>query len=366
MSEKFDFSKIEDQKKFEELKPEEKHGAIEHAHGHALAIEETMAKMPIWMREGLSKYKDAGNKKSNEAINTVELKQTPEELTEINVSIEKLIPNIKARPKQEISNSDRESGREGYDFETEFAQDLPRFIGDNFERDGACQKKERIIKHGLRDQIIVDLGAGNKFGYLASIAGRAKGYIGVDKFYEQSFNKQEIKEEIKSKYPNFQKNPLVPAAWEKDDMLEFLKRLPDDSVSIFCSGLGREVFSKAQSGYLGKVEQEIKRVLHPKGFCVNNASSAIYLNSKEFECIKRLDGHAFAYVKKTKEREEELKKIEKETAPFEEIVAKIDNMDDLRILYQYLLFTGGENSDEKSFLNKKREELEERGKDDKK
>ena len=61
----------------------------------------------------------------------------------------------------------------------------------------------------------------------------------------------------------------IPSAVVPEDMLSFLKRLPDDSVSVMCSGIDECILKPA---YANEVRKETLRVLSPDGGLLNFAS----------------------------------------------------------------------------------------------
>lgn len=92
----------------------------------------------------------------------------------------------------------------------------------------------------------------------------AAAYVGVDKYFAYG-----LRENIKIEQAA---NPL-PSAVVREDLLSFLRRLPDGSVSIICSALTkRHIVSDPE--YIRQVDAEIARVLHPQGVYVNYMDAA--------------------------------------------------------------------------------------------
>jgi len=126
---------------------------------------------------------------------------------------------------------------------------------------------EKFMK-AVANTILVDLGANSCNSYFLARALGARGYIGVDKFNpgeEDDFNEAYSTELWEKKLKN--KNN-VPLAVVQEDMLTFLKRLPDNSVSILTTGIQIGI----KGNYSSQVEREIARVLDPKGAYLTYAS----------------------------------------------------------------------------------------------
>ncbi len=154
----------------------------------------------------------------------------------------------------------------------------------------------------FRNQIVVDLGAGESYYLhnLASILG-AKAYVGVEKYHANT-----LKENIGRSTPetierDFDRGPAnvepIPAAIESEDMLSFLRRLPDNSVSIFASGIDRNII--CDNEYLQAVRDEIARVLHPEGAYICNESHALEFVFEDITCEQPKEReNIFLYTKK--------------------------------------------------------------------
>lgn len=128
----------------------------------------------------------------------------------------------------------------------------------------------------FEDQIVIDLGSGaNLYGYLIADLAKAKSYIATDDCYSQLslFNRKfekiflTIAEDIKidqylSELPRHKYNS-TKMGFILTDMLTLLKEIPDNSVSIFCSGIDHYVIP--DQSHRDDIAKEISRVLHPKG-----------------------------------------------------------------------------------------------------
>jgi hypothetical protein len=109
-----------------------------------------------------------------------------------------------------------------------------------------------------KDQIVVDLGAGiMPYGLKISESLGAKGYIAVEPNFPNS-----LRENIYSHSIPF---TIIP-----EDMLTFLRRLPDESVSILTSGIDECILQSKE--YITSVEEEIERTLHQLGTYINYCS----------------------------------------------------------------------------------------------
>lgn len=126
----------------------------------------------------------------------------------------------------------------------------------------------------FEDQIVIDLGAGeSENGYFLAEASGAKAYIAVEPYWADRLSGHFKSSNLNTLYQRPEENKSqslknIPIAIAPEDMLTFLKRLPDNSVSILISGvneaiLGSNVFNKNE--YINNVKNEIKRVLSSDG-----------------------------------------------------------------------------------------------------
>jgi hypothetical protein len=147
------------------------------------------------------------------------------------------------------------------------------------------------LREKLEGQIIVDLGAGNtNFGYSLSLLLGVSKYIAVEKFEDTA---KKLNEELKkfnikdgkislenlSVYDSrknmveqdmFPINELIPVSIVQDKILHFLKRLPDNSVSVLTSGINYGLIDNTE--YRDAIALEIERVLDPKGLYISKSS----------------------------------------------------------------------------------------------
>lgn len=119
----------------------------------------------------------------------------------------------------------------------------------------------------LKGQVLVDLGAGvGELVYEVATESDAKGYVSVDlwtspvsEYTVLSSEKLYVDNE---NYPKIAEGKRIPVSAVIEDMLTFLKRLPDRSVSIAAFGMSHGIIS---GEYAKSVAAEIERVLDPKG-----------------------------------------------------------------------------------------------------
>lgn len=190
-----------------------------------------------------------------------------------------LIPEIMERSSPEITTSKSDSRSKTFPMPTEYTEALLPGL-----------KYESFIKFlgNLKDQVLVDIGAGQTpNGYYIATQAGARAYIGVE-----SYNFEGLKENFDKGKKYIAKeakegdHPLIPLALEREDMLAYLKRLPDHSVSILASGLDDFILVDEQYRY--ELQEEIARVLHKDGAFINY-DSALYPEGDGIN-FERLEG----------------------------------------------------------------------------
>lgn len=145
-------------------------------------------------------------------------------------------------------------------------------------------------------QTIVDLGCGRQLdGYITAKIAGASAYVGVDPYnlsrlYKRLTNQEERKgdkelnekilkvKEVIQTIRNYDEKIVakiinnidlhlngkhLPVTLIAEDMISALRRLPNDSVSIMTAGLDKCIIWENQ--YAELAEEEISRVLHPRG-----------------------------------------------------------------------------------------------------
>ncbi len=113
----------------------------------------------------------------------------------------------------------------------------------------------------FRDQIFVDLGAGHSSkGYEVACKVRVSAYIGVEP------SNPRLGEIIA--YAKGERD--IPYATVDVDLLSFLEQLPQESVSLFVSGIDGCIMQDAD--YVRQASREATRVLHEEGVMFSNHS----------------------------------------------------------------------------------------------
>jgi hypothetical protein len=138
---------------------------------------------------------------------------------------------------------------------------------------------EKTLNAAFKDQTVVDLGAGAYMnGYLLVARAGAKSFIAVEPYFTEEAM-ESIAEHKKRKQISIDKKKYqlkdVPTALVAEDMLGFLKRVPDNSVSVLCSGIDRDVIDNDY--YVALVAEEITRVLAKNGTYIGNSGTHIPL-----------------------------------------------------------------------------------------
>lgn len=143
------------------------------------------------------------------------------------------------------------------------------------------EKKDTALEL-FRGQIIVDLGAGtNERGYILSQLLKGKAYIGVNlrdpyklkrglEHLNSEPNEHDIFTNHLRKIPGVYKRH-IPFSVVHSDALTFLRRLPNNSVSVIMGGFGPDVTNDDYQ-YRKDISKEINRVLDPKGGFLNYQS----------------------------------------------------------------------------------------------
>lgn len=148
-------------------------------------------------------------------------------------------------------------------------QDFGVGLRENFSVDLRWKDNNKLTKllEKIKGQIVVDLGAGADLsGYNFIASQNPSAYVAVEPFFP---------DHLKYYFDNLDKSPDVSQDMSKpkvaiapEDMLTFLKRLPDKSVSIFNSGIDDTIIPRE---YAAEVSKEIERVVHPEGVAVSHA-----------------------------------------------------------------------------------------------
>ena len=168
-------------------------------------------------------------------------------------------------------------------FGTGFASQI--YYTDKFIPEFA-EKINTEIQNLFENEVVVDLGAGREgTGFLIADRAHAKAYVAD----EPNFKEQLIPVIAVLKNPSLinqignqgavepeHEVSKIPVAVVAEDMLTFLKRLPDNSVSIFCSGIDELVMD--DNAIRNAIAKEIRRVLSPTGGYVGAGNGHIKLS----------------------------------------------------------------------------------------
>lgn len=309
---KFDFSKEDDQKRFDALPPKERTEVVADAQEEASKIQEIL-KTGDALNYGEAEWL-LENDKRIEKMEADEKLSYKEGVDKLLVPVEQLLPGIKLGETTALTRE--ESRGPSHSFSEAFANTLPDAIRTAFVLNPSDSGHYRVpsenpriekrLRNGFKDQIVVDLGAGGTlYGYSAAMLGRAKGYVSVDYyrgisgFFKHGFNS--LRDGTVNPMGAWDV-PLIPLADVKEDMLTFLRRLPDNSVSIICSGIDMHVIPNDL--YRDEVNKEITRVLSSQGLLVTHHSD-IGADKKAVDLIYR-GGSGGIYEKKNTEQDEKI------------------------------------------------------------
>jgi hypothetical protein len=316
----FDFSKPEDQKEFEILSDDKK------AEIKKVAKDEA-GKMQDKIKNG-----DAADYNEAEKISEYDkfVKPTP---------VEEIIPNIKEElliDRQQIEDRKSKDNHNGLSFwritldqvvdfytvDKQYMEDSEKGVakGENEEylnfRNPSSYLIEDQIKEGkalglFDGEIIVDLGAGDETaGYFLSQVLKGKAYVAVEPFRTEFlvnsfkmldsekpiFFSKNSKKDIKNQKITGLYERHIPYSIVKNDMLTFLKRLPDNSVSIIMGGVGTEIIDDFE--YRDQVFNEINRVLSAKGGFLCENSDPRISKMPDLEEVSNLSNTRIIYKKK--------------------------------------------------------------------
>ncbi|MDO8509886.1 MAG: hypothetical protein Q7S24_01965 [bacterium] len=219
----------------------------------------------------------------------------PEKDTELVVSIEELIPGINTeglKTLDEIRQGtplDETMERAGNAFPTEYQQHY---------RNGLTylSPAEDIGRLLFKDQVVVELGAGKEYGgIMVSEKFGAKGHVAVELHHAQELLKHvdsntEFVKKLQVEHPERIEFSPIPISVAAEDMLTFLRRLPDHSVSIYMSGIDGAILGDGT--YRNDVAKEIERVLSPNGGCISNHTfidEEYARKGTQLQCVKDQD-----------------------------------------------------------------------------
>ena len=163
-------------------------------------------------------------------------------------------------------------------FSQHFIEFMLRQNGDELDK-----KRYSIIKEKLKDQIVVDLGVGYSYPVLLPFLKEigVKEFIGIEKFLGENSSEyiDYIKEEIRKQ--------KISGDYLMDDLLVFLSKLPDNSVSIIMNGIDSYVIDSGR--YWDKLYKELCRVTHSKGIVTGYGSDISDQYSRMRETFNDID-----------------------------------------------------------------------------
>lgn len=213
------------------------------------------------------------------------------------VPVYRIIPNMDLRnlyPQNDYRSPrryiDGESITIGNPHPTEFSEDTLLFVEQNIDK----------LRKLFKDQILIDLGAGkSKYGYEIASLLHTKAYVAVEPCNTDSLYEKFTRGDLQSRPEFEQKNIIreyksIPISIDDDDMLTFLRRLPDNSVSIQCSGIDRCIIQNRI--YAAKVIEEIERVLSDTGAYICYCSQAVETSNLK-KIITGNSGNVYVFIK---------------------------------------------------------------------
>ncbi len=180
-------------------------------------------------------------------------------------TLEELFPeiNTKGIPILKLDDHDNFSNQRGVSGSVGMADDRD-FISLLYE-DYFNLELQKVFER-FRNQIVVDIGAGSS-GYglrLAEIAG-AKAVVAVEPFFSHLLLKN-IQNPIGPAKP-YPQTARIPIVIVPENALSFLKRLPNNSVSILAGGIEKNIIQDPE--YRIQLGEEVVRVLSPTGVLVD-------------------------------------------------------------------------------------------------
>lgn len=172
----------------------------------------------------------------------------------------------------------------------------------------------------LKDTVLLDIGGGNGKLYYFANRFQAKTYLNVDKYADGIDGKKPLDPEADihteatgdgGKLSEFLPPRNTQEVTVKADMLDFVSRLPDDSVNVTVNGIDEDIVPNP--AYHQALACEILRIVKKDGFIVGHGSRCLFLiymairnleihgasiqEGDETEIQKRLDGIFMPKVK---------------------------------------------------------------------
>jgi len=213
-------------------------------------------------------------------IGSIKKEGFPESFQEVldqKQEVEKIIPNIKDKAPTEFDDKRLRNERtQNHPKALMMIKALP-------ESWSTEDKESNPLGYALgqlKDQVVVDLGAGMVYSsYFPIAAAKAKAYVGVELpwYLEKDMEWSEQFEAAnwdgtsqKFAKKGIDKLEPIPYSVVADHMLSFLRRLPDKSVSVFMSGIDHDIVSNPK--HREAIANEISRVVSDDGALVQWAA----------------------------------------------------------------------------------------------
>lgn len=178
-------------------------------------------------------------------------------------------------------NIERSFGEALYqEFGDQMAMSLWEYLrgSDKMEINKEYEKTLEILREKISGRILVDLGSGPSF-YMQALAHslRVKVYIRVDLFAIGDENlKPDPSADLEDDEWRKHDEELFPGlthAQVKADMLDFISRVPDESVCVTISGIDRNIIGDQR--YHDALAREIIRVLIPGGLVFGTSAGCL-------------------------------------------------------------------------------------------
>jgi len=188
-------------------------------------------------------------------------------------------------------NSDDETNRISYSDRFGKANSLAHYVGFS---GGDVFKKDGITFDELSGQVVLDLGAG-KYGqaFMDILHAGARAYIGVELHYADQLHKN-LSEGRLSYFAEKDATKDFQISISDEDMLSFLRRVPDNSVSMLMSGITDDITPNQE--YRDDVRKEVERVLDPAGAYLSGMKCIRIFNEDDVR-IENIDFSSKKYIK---------------------------------------------------------------------
>lgn len=248
-------------------------------------------------------YKEAGEKIESEN----EYKELIRPVSEVipGINLEGLIEENVDGLKYEKAKNIKEHAKN--DLATSYVSDIYIGLAD-LRKSQEKRTETKEIMNNFKDKIIVDLGAGDSgMGYMVADFIGAKHYIAIEPNNARMLLNgiSRLREEVAS-WENYDYNyNHTPFSIVQEDMLNFLKRLPNDSVSILCSGIDYEILPDQK--YRDETAEQIERVLDPKGAYIGNRDGVGGLGFIELKKSNNIEENSSKLLKIYKKTSNDLK-----------------------------------------------------------